>query len=144
MYVCVCTLKITGKIYTRTLATISLSGKGLCFYVFSRVSAMNVIILSYFPMISNVKFLVIECHPRKGRRGRGGERKEKTGFITDEARLISPSAPQEKTNLHKSNPSFPRLLFASLLVLLLLLAISFFIAFISKYPTESIRNVCLP
>nr|XP_035972375.1 C-type lectin domain family 4 member A-like isoform X1 [Halichoerus grypus] len=41
-----------------------------------------------------------------------------------------PAAPKEKTSPHKSNPSFPKLLFASLLVLLLLLAISFFIAFI--------------
>ncbi|XP_043417401.1 C-type lectin domain family 4 member A isoform X1 [Prionailurus viverrinus] len=41
-----------------------------------------------------------------------------------------PAAPKEKTSLNKSNPSFPKLLFASLLVLLLLLAISFFIAFI--------------
>ncbi|XP_058599778.1 C-type lectin domain family 4 member A [Neofelis nebulosa] len=41
-----------------------------------------------------------------------------------------PAAPKEKTSLNKSNPNFPKLLFASLLVLLLLLAISFFIAFI--------------
>ncbi|XP_004407674.1 PREDICTED: LOW QUALITY PROTEIN: C-type lectin domain family 4 member A [Odobenus rosmarus divergens] len=43
-----------------------------------------------------------------------------------------PAAPKEKTSPHKSNPSFPKLLFASLLVLLLLLTISFFIAFIKK------------
>uniref|UniRef100_A0A667G4D8 NECAP endocytosis associated 1 n=1 Tax=Lynx canadensis TaxID=61383 RepID=A0A667G4D8_LYNCA len=43
-----------------------------------------------------------------------------------------PAAPKEKTSLNKSNPGFPKLLFASLLVLLLLLAISFFIAFIRK------------
>ncbi|XP_032246645.1 C-type lectin domain family 4 member A-like [Phoca vitulina] len=48
-----------------------------------------------------------------------------------------PAAPKEKTSPHKSNPSFPKLLFASLLVLLLLLAISFFIAFISKYQKYS-------
>ncbi|XP_036723180.1 C-type lectin domain family 4 member A-like isoform X3 [Balaenoptera musculus] len=43
-----------------------------------------------------------------------------------------PAAPKEKTNLHKSHPSFPKLLLASLLILLLLLAISFLIAFIWK------------
>uniref|UniRef100_A0A7N5P5C6 C-type lectin domain family 4 member A n=1 Tax=Ailuropoda melanoleuca TaxID=9646 RepID=A0A7N5P5C6_AILME len=43
-----------------------------------------------------------------------------------------PAAPKEKTNPHKSNPSFPKLLFAVFLVLLLLLTISFFIAFIKK------------
>ncbi|XP_036924183.1 C-type lectin domain family 4 member A-like isoform X1 [Sturnira hondurensis] len=41
-----------------------------------------------------------------------------------------PTAPKEKTSPHKSNPDFPKVLFSSLLVLLLLLAISFFIAFI--------------
>ncbi|XP_059790431.1 C-type lectin domain family 4 member A-like isoform X1 [Balaenoptera ricei] len=41
-----------------------------------------------------------------------------------------PAAPKEKTNLHKSHPSFPKPLLASLLILLLLLAISFLIAFI--------------
>ncbi|XP_007170171.2 C-type lectin domain family 4 member A isoform X2 [Balaenoptera acutorostrata] len=43
-----------------------------------------------------------------------------------------PAAPKEKTNPHKSHPSFPKLLLASLLILLLLLAISFLIAFIWK------------
>ncbi|XP_066117452.1 C-type lectin domain family 4 member A isoform X1 [Saccopteryx bilineata] len=41
-----------------------------------------------------------------------------------------PAAPKEKTSPHKSNPDFPKALFPSLLILLLLLAISFFIAFI--------------
>ncbi|XP_024435245.2 C-type lectin domain family 4 member A [Desmodus rotundus] len=41
-----------------------------------------------------------------------------------------PTAPKEKTSPHKSNPGFPKALFPSLLILLLLLAISFFIAFI--------------
>ncbi|XP_037702373.1 C-type lectin domain family 4 member A isoform X2 [Choloepus didactylus] len=40
------------------------------------------------------------------------------------------SAPNKKTSSHKSNPSFPKLFLASLLILVLLLAISFFIAFI--------------
>lgn len=41
-----------------------------------------------------------------------------------------PAAPKENTNLHKSYPSFLTLLLASVLILQLLLAISFFIAFI--------------
>uniref|UniRef100_A0A8C3YFM3 C-type lectin domain family 4 member A n=1 Tax=Catagonus wagneri TaxID=51154 RepID=A0A8C3YFM3_9CETA len=48
------------------------------------------------------------------------------------AKSEPPSAPKEKTNPHKSDPSFPKLLLASLLILLLLLAISFLIAFIYK------------
>uniref|UniRef100_A0A673TJJ8 C-type lectin domain family 4 member A n=1 Tax=Suricata suricatta TaxID=37032 RepID=A0A673TJJ8_SURSU len=48
------------------------------------------------------------------------------------AKSRPPAAPKEKSSLHKSNPRFPKVLFASLLVLLLLLAISFFIAFIRK------------
>ncbi|XP_008069253.1 C-type lectin domain family 4 member A isoform X2 [Carlito syrichta] len=44
----------------------------------------------------------------------------------------SPAAPKERTILHKSNPGFSKLLCASLLILFLLLAISFFIAFIKK------------
>ncbi|XP_054575292.1 C-type lectin domain family 4 member A isoform X3 [Eptesicus fuscus] len=42
------------------------------------------------------------------------------------------AAPKEKTSLHKTNPGFPKALLPSLLILLLLLAISFFIAFIKK------------
>ncbi|XP_037702374.1 C-type lectin domain family 4 member A isoform X3 [Choloepus didactylus] len=42
------------------------------------------------------------------------------------------SAPNKKTSSHKSNPSFPKLFLASLLILVLLLAISFFIAFIKE------------
>ncbi|KAM5334804.1 C-type lectin domain family 4 member A isoform 2-T3 [Glossophaga mutica] len=38
--------------------------------------------------------------------------------------------PKQKTSPHKSNSGFPKILFPSLLILLLLLAISFFIAFI--------------
>ncbi|XP_037023706.2 C-type lectin domain family 4 member A isoform X2 [Artibeus jamaicensis] len=41
-----------------------------------------------------------------------------------------PTAPKEKTSPHKSNPGFPKVLFSSLVILLLLLAVSFFIAFI--------------
>ncbi|XP_053413699.1 C-type lectin domain family 4 member A [Nycticebus coucang] len=41
-----------------------------------------------------------------------------------------PAAPKERTTPHKSNPGFPKLLCASLIILFLLLAISFFIAFI--------------
>ncbi|XP_069347017.1 C-type lectin domain family 4 member A-like isoform X2 [Eulemur rufifrons] len=44
----------------------------------------------------------------------------------------SPAAPKERTTPHKSNPGFPKLFWASLLILFLLLAISFFIAFIKK------------
>lgn len=40
------------------------------------------------------------------------------------------AAPKEKTSLYKSNPGFSKVLFASLLILLLLLTISLFIAFI--------------
>ncbi|XP_045637079.1 C-type lectin domain family 4 member A-like [Ursus americanus] len=40
-----------------------------------------------------------------------------------------PAAPKKKTNPHKSNPSFPKLLLSLFLVLLLLLTISFFTAF---------------
>uniref|UniRef100_A0A671DYY3 C-type lectin domain family 4 member A n=1 Tax=Rhinolophus ferrumequinum TaxID=59479 RepID=A0A671DYY3_RHIFE len=43
-----------------------------------------------------------------------------------------PAAPKEKTSPYKSNPGFSKALFLSLLILLLLLAISFFIAFIKK------------
>uniref|UniRef100_A0A8D2AJV3 C-type lectin domain-containing protein n=1 Tax=Sciurus vulgaris TaxID=55149 RepID=A0A8D2AJV3_SCIVU len=42
----------------------------------------------------------------------------------------SPAAPKENTTPHKSNLSFPKLLLGSLLILALLLAISFFVAFI--------------
>ncbi|XP_077026054.1 C-type lectin domain family 4 member A isoform X1 [Tamandua tetradactyla] len=40
------------------------------------------------------------------------------------------SDPKKKTSPHRSNPSFPKLLLTSLLIFLLLLAISFFIAFV--------------
>ncbi|XP_077026055.1 C-type lectin domain family 4 member A isoform X2 [Tamandua tetradactyla] len=42
------------------------------------------------------------------------------------------SDPKKKTSPHRSNPSFPKLLLTSLLIFLLLLAISFFIAFVKK------------
>ncbi|XP_004387332.1 C-type lectin domain family 4 member A-like isoform X2 [Trichechus manatus latirostris] len=43
-----------------------------------------------------------------------------------------PAAPKEKTSPYQRNPGFPKQLLASLLILLLLLAISFFIAFMRK------------
>ncbi|KAL2776900.1 C-type lectin domain family 4 member A isoform 2 [Daubentonia madagascariensis] len=44
----------------------------------------------------------------------------------------SAAAPKERTTPRRSNPGFPRLLCASLLTLLLLLAVSFCLAFIEK------------
>ncbi|XP_073932237.1 C-type lectin domain family 4 member A isoform X2 [Castor canadensis] len=44
----------------------------------------------------------------------------------------SPAAPKEKITRHQSNPDFLILLFVSLLILFLLLAISFCVAFIRK------------
>uniref|UniRef100_A0A287CRW9 C-type lectin domain-containing protein n=1 Tax=Ictidomys tridecemlineatus TaxID=43179 RepID=A0A287CRW9_ICTTR len=44
----------------------------------------------------------------------------------------SPAAPKENTTPLKSNPAFPKLLLGSLLILFLLLAILFFVAFIRK------------
>ncbi|XP_006903196.1 PREDICTED: C-type lectin domain family 4 member A isoform X2 [Elephantulus edwardii] len=60
------------------------------------------------------------------------EVKFKNESKTSGANPGSPAALEEKTSPHKSKPGFHKQLFASLLILLLLLAISFFIAFVKK------------
>nr|XP_012615857.2 C-type lectin domain family 4 member A [Microcebus murinus] len=54
----------------------------------------------------------------------------KNGSKSSGTNSASPAAPKERTTPHKSNPGFPKLLYPSLLILFLLLAISFCIAFI--------------
>ncbi|XP_069347022.1 C-type lectin domain family 4 member A-like isoform X1 [Eulemur rufifrons] len=54
----------------------------------------------------------------------------KNGSNSSGTNSESPAAPKERTTSNKSNPSFPKLFWASLLILFLLLKISFFIAFI--------------
>uniref|UniRef100_A0A8C5XTL1 C-type lectin domain family 4 member A n=1 Tax=Microcebus murinus TaxID=30608 RepID=A0A8C5XTL1_MICMU len=56
----------------------------------------------------------------------------KNGSKSSGTNSASPAAPKERTTPHKSNPGFPKLLYPSLLILFLLLAISFCIAFIEK------------
>ncbi|XP_069347024.1 C-type lectin domain family 4 member A-like isoform X3 [Eulemur rufifrons] len=56
----------------------------------------------------------------------------KNGSNSSGTNSESPAAPKERTTSNKSNPSFPKLFWASLLILFLLLKISFFIAFIKK------------
>nr|XP_010589218.1 C-type lectin domain family 4 member A-like [Loxodonta africana] len=51
---------------------------------------------------------------------------------TSGANSEPPVASKEKTSPQQSNPGFPKQFLASLLILLLLLAVSFFIAFIRK------------
>ncbi|XP_010589219.1 C-type lectin domain family 4 member A-like [Loxodonta africana] len=58
------------------------------------------------------------------------EVKFKNESNTSGANTERPAAPKEKTSPQQSNPGFPKQLLASLLILLLLLAISSFIAFI--------------
>ncbi|XP_049740773.1 C-type lectin domain family 4 member A-like [Elephas maximus indicus] len=61
------------------------------------------------------------------------EMKFKNESNTSGSNSEPPAAPKEKTSPRQSNPGFPKQLLASLLTHLLLLAISSFIAFISKY-----------
>ncbi|KAM7335458.1 hypothetical protein ACRRTK_005935 [Alexandromys fortis] len=53
----------------------------------------------------------------------------------------SATAPKVKPTPHLSKPGFPSLLFTSLMALFLLLAISFLVAFICKYPKRTTLNV---
>uniref|UniRef100_A0A8C8Z105 C-type lectin domain family 4 member A n=1 Tax=Prolemur simus TaxID=1328070 RepID=A0A8C8Z105_PROSS len=61
----------------------------------------------------------------------------KNGSNSSGTNSESPAAPKERTTPHKSNPAFPKLFWASLLILFLLLAISFFIAFIIFFQKSS-------
>nr|XP_021522319.1 C-type lectin domain family 4 member A isoform X1 [Aotus nancymaae] len=113
--------------------TVILNCRNLYFYVFSKVSTMNMIISFLF--LSSYDFT---CHTisnlcviqEKGEKEEEEEEEVRTEFITDKTNLTSSSASKARTAPHKSNTGFPKLLCASLLMLLLLMAISFFIAFV--------------
>lgn len=93
-------------------------------------------------MISNVIPLVTVYHPRKGKEEKE-EEEVKTELITDKTDLASSSASKERTAAHKSNTGFSKLLCASLMIFFLLLAISFFIAFFSKYANRTNKQYLL-
>ncbi|KAM6216254.1 C-type lectin domain family 4 member A-like [Rhynchocyon petersi] len=63
---------------------------------------------------------------------------------TSGANLEPPEAPEKKTSPQKSSPGLPKQLFASLLILLLLLAVSCFISFINILlpNTEKVWGCC--
>ncbi|KAI2564264.1 C-type lectin domain family 4 member A, partial [Homo sapiens] len=67
----------------------------------------------------------------------------KNEFKSSGINTASSAASKERTAPHKSNTGFPKLLCASLLIFFLLLAISFFIAFVRFHLPESARRICL-
>lgn len=58
-------------------------------------------------------------------------------LVTHEMNVVLLPAPKAKPTLRLSKPGFPSLLFTSLMALFLLLAISFLVAFICKYPKQT-------
>jgi hypothetical protein len=82
-------------------------------------------------------------YPRQNGKKEVWKRRNKDGLISHEMNVLLLLAPREKPIRDLRKPGSPSLLLTSLMLLLLLLAITFLVAFISKYPAH-INGPCLP
>ena len=73
----------------------------------------------------------------------GGKEETKIKLTSHEMNVLLLLAHREKPIRDLRKPGSPSLLLTSLMLLLLLLAITFLVAFISKYPAH-INGPCLP